>query len=176
MLQWLSRNLDCSSLDPSICLCKSCRLRRWEMGSAGYHGDEGRNYMSVHEQLSNDAIMNGVMSIWRWKVGSFEYSGRKYAITFHMNCNSFTSRWEVGSFEYHSKDGCKCAHTTNHFWLFTEWIVIAHRWEVGSFGYHGDDGRKYASTGMGEEYGPHFGAGDIIGAGLHLETQELFFT
>ncbi len=47
---------------------------------------------------------------------------------------------------------------------------------MGSYGYHGDDGRKYASTGMGEEYGPHFGAGDVIGAGLHLETQELFFT
>ena len=29
---------------------------------------------------------------------------------------------------------------------------------------------------MGEEYGPHFGAGDTIGAGLHLEAQELFFT
>lgn len=50
------------------------------------------------------------------------------------------------------------------------------RWEAGSYGYHGDDGRKYSSSGMGEEYGPVFGSGDVIGAGLHLETQELFFT
>ncbi|KAG2484878.1 hypothetical protein HYH03_016362 [Edaphochlamys debaryana] len=49
-------------------------------------------------------------------------------------------------------------------------------WEVGSYGYHGDDGKKFCGSGMGEEYGPTFGAGDTVGAGIHLGRQELFFT
>jgi hypothetical protein len=50
------------------------------------------------------------------------------------------------------------------------------RWEAGSYGYHGDDGRKYHNSGKGEDYGPRFGAGDTVGAGLHLGRQEIFFT
>ncbi|KAG2437400.1 hypothetical protein HXX76_006052 [Chlamydomonas incerta] len=49
-------------------------------------------------------------------------------------------------------------------------------WEVGSYGYHGDDGKKFIGSGMGEDYGPTFGAGDTVGAGIHLGRQELFFT
>jgi hypothetical protein len=50
------------------------------------------------------------------------------------------------------------------------------RWEPGSFGYHGDDGLRYAASGKGEEYGPRFGAGDTIGAAVHLGRHEIFFT
>lgn len=49
-------------------------------------------------------------------------------------------------------------------------------WEPGSYGYHGDDGMRYASSGKGEEYGPRFGAGDTVGACLHLGRGEIFFT
>lgn len=55
-------------------------------------------------------------------------------------------------------------------------------WEPNTYGYHGDDGRKYSHPGSnlrantGSEYGPTFSAGDIVGAGLNLETQEIFFT
>ncbi|KAF5841863.1 hypothetical protein DUNSADRAFT_10569 [Dunaliella salina] len=48
-------------------------------------------------------------------------------------------------------------------------------WEPNSYGYHGDDGRKF-SSGKFEKYGPTFGAGDIIGAGIHLSQKEIFFT
>ncbi|KAI8467332.1 MAG: SPRY-domain-containing protein [Monoraphidium minutum] len=49
-------------------------------------------------------------------------------------------------------------------------------WEPGSYGYHGDDGMRYAASGKGEEYGPRFGVGDTVGAGLHLGRNEIFFT
>ncbi|KAF5843911.1 SPRY-domain-containing protein [Dunaliella salina] len=49
-------------------------------------------------------------------------------------------------------------------------------WEANSYGYHGDDGQKYSSSGKGEEYGPMFGTGDVIGAGIHLSRKEIFFT
>jgi hypothetical protein len=53
---------------------------------------------------------------------------------------------------------------------------LCQRWEANSYGYHGDDGKKFAASGVGEEYGPKFGAGDVVGAGLHLDKQEMFFT
>ncbi|GMH46073.1 hypothetical protein BSKO_14037 [Bryopsis sp. KO-2023] len=49
-------------------------------------------------------------------------------------------------------------------------------WDPNSFGYHGDDGRKYCGSGVGEDYAPTFTKGDVIGAGIHLERQEIFFT
>lgn len=62
-----------------------------------------------------------------------------------------------------------------------QWPVF--RWEPSSYGYHGDDGRKYCypgnharSNNKGTEYGPTFGTGDTVGAGLNLESQEIFFT
>lgn len=50
------------------------------------------------------------------------------------------------------------------------------RWESGSYGYHGDDGRKFNNSEKGEEYGPKFGTGDTVGACLHFEKEEIFFT
>lgn len=50
------------------------------------------------------------------------------------------------------------------------------RWEPGSYGYHGDDGHKFHGQGHGEEYGPKFGTGDTVGAGVHMGRQEMFFT
>ena len=49
-------------------------------------------------------------------------------------------------------------------------------WEPDSYGYHGDDGKKYHNSGRGEEYGPQYETGDTVGAGYHLEAQEIFFT
>ncbi|KAK9806165.1 hypothetical protein WJX72_003712 [[Myrmecia] bisecta] len=49
-------------------------------------------------------------------------------------------------------------------------------WEANSYGYHGDDGKKFNNMAHGQDYGPKFEAGDIIGAGLHLGKQEMFFT
>ncbi|KAI7842482.1 hypothetical protein COHA_003836 [Chlorella ohadii] len=50
--------------------------------------------------------------------------------------------------------------------------------EPHSYGYRGDTGRKHHSTlpVRGEEYGPSFGPGDVIGAGIHLTKHEIFFT
>lgn len=52
----------------------------------------------------------------------------------------------------------------------------ARRWETGSYGYHGDDGRKFFQSSHGEDYGPRFTTGDVVGACLHLDNQELSFT
>ncbi|GFR46622.1 hypothetical protein Agub_g8226, partial [Astrephomene gubernaculifera] len=49
-------------------------------------------------------------------------------------------------------------------------------WEDNSYGYHGDDGKKFIGNSHGEDYGPTFGTGDTVGAGIHLGRQELFFT
>ncbi|EIE19632.1 SPRY-domain-containing protein [Coccomyxa subellipsoidea C-169] len=49
-------------------------------------------------------------------------------------------------------------------------------WEPHSYGYHGDDGKKFHQNGQGEEYGPQFTLGDVIGAGIHIQRQEIFFT
>ncbi|GAX77404.1 hypothetical protein CEUSTIGMA_g4850.t1 [Chlamydomonas eustigma] len=49
-------------------------------------------------------------------------------------------------------------------------------WDPGSYGYHGDDGKKYGGNGKGEEYGPKFTKGDVIGACYHLGRQEIYFT
>eukprot|EP00899_Mesostigma_viride_P013967 jgi/Mesvir1/22571/Mv18575-RA.1 len=49
-------------------------------------------------------------------------------------------------------------------------------WEPNSYGYHGDDGKKFHANGQGEPYGPTFGLNDVVGACLHLGTQEIFYT
>lgn len=49
-------------------------------------------------------------------------------------------------------------------------------WEPSSYGYHGYDGRRYVDSERGEQYGPRFGTGDIIGCGLLTDRRELFFT
>ncbi|PSC76243.1 Ran-binding 10 [Micractinium conductrix] len=50
--------------------------------------------------------------------------------------------------------------------------------ESHSYGYRGDTGRKHHSAlpARGEEYGPAFGPGDVVGAGIHLTKHEIFFT
>ncbi|EFN56813.1 hypothetical protein CHLNCDRAFT_144348 [Chlorella variabilis] len=51
-------------------------------------------------------------------------------------------------------------------------------YEPNSYGYRGDTGRKHHSSlpVRGEEYGPAFGPGDVVGAGIHLSKHEIFFT
>ena len=49
-------------------------------------------------------------------------------------------------------------------------------WEANSYGYHGDDGQRYHNCGKGEDYGPTFTTGDIVGAGIHLGKGHVFFT
>ena len=79
-------------------------------------------------------------------------------------------------------------------------------WEANSWGYHGDDGepshhrahrpplasapcgvplllyllrlsgKKYHASGHGEEYGPTFATGDVVGAGINFVHNEIFFT
>ena len=41
---------------------------------------------------------------------------------------------------------------------------------------HGYDGRRDVDSERGEQYGPRFGTGDIIGCGLLLDRREIFFT
>ncbi|KAL8293671.1 hypothetical protein RQP46_000372 [Phenoliferia psychrophenolica] len=39
-------------------------------------------------------------------------------------------------------------------------------WEAFSWGYHGDDGRAFCCLGTGENFGPTFTTGDVIGCGV----------
>ncbi|GAA5822889.1 hypothetical protein JCM3770_004567 [Rhodotorula araucariae] len=39
-------------------------------------------------------------------------------------------------------------------------------WEDKSYGYHADDGRAFCSQGNGEEFGPTFTTGDVVGCGI----------
>ncbi|XP_058763166.1 ran-binding protein M homolog [Vicia villosa] len=49
-------------------------------------------------------------------------------------------------------------------------------WEANSCGYHGDDGLLYRGQGKGENFGPTYTTGDIVGAGINYAAQEFFFT
>lgn len=54
-------------------------------------------------------------------------------------------------------------------------LIYACRWEPNSFGYSGADGKKLHTSRL-EDYAEPFSTGDVVGAGIHLARQELFFT
>jgi len=49
-------------------------------------------------------------------------------------------------------------------------------WDKHSYGYHGDDGNSFCSSGTGQQYGPTFTTGDVIGCGLNLIDRSCFYT
>lgn len=49
-------------------------------------------------------------------------------------------------------------------------------WEPNSYAYHGEDGRRYHDSERGENYGPSFVSGDVIGCGFLVSKAEIFFT
>jgi hypothetical protein len=49
-------------------------------------------------------------------------------------------------------------------------------WHAGSWGYHGDDGKKFNAQGIGKEFGPRYGRGDIVGCGVDMRAKSAFFT
>lgn len=49
-------------------------------------------------------------------------------------------------------------------------------WESDSWAYHGDDGKSFYGESTGRNYGPTFGAHDIIGCGVNFTTGCAFFT
>ena len=49
-------------------------------------------------------------------------------------------------------------------------------WDKNSYGYHGDDGHSFRSSGTGQQYGPTFTTGDVIGCGINLVDGSCFYT
>lgn len=49
-------------------------------------------------------------------------------------------------------------------------------WDANSWGYHGDDGHSFAGTGVGQDYGPSFSTGDVIGCGVNFADNSAFYT
>lgn len=49
-------------------------------------------------------------------------------------------------------------------------------WEKSSYGYHADDGCVFSSSGTGQQFGPVFTTGDIVGCGFNLVERSIFFT
>lgn len=49
-------------------------------------------------------------------------------------------------------------------------------WDKNSYGYHGDDGHSFRSSGTGQQYGPTFTTGDVIGCGINLMDGSCFYT
>ncbi|KAI0321007.1 hypothetical protein OF83DRAFT_1168849 [Amylostereum chailletii] len=49
-------------------------------------------------------------------------------------------------------------------------------WDKNSWGYHSDDGHSFAAEKTGMTYGPVFGGGDTVGAGIDFSQNRAFFT
>ena len=49
-------------------------------------------------------------------------------------------------------------------------------WTSGSWGYRGNDGKIFHQTGRGIDYGPTYGAEDVVGCGINFTTNSAFFT
>ena len=88
-------------------------------------------------------------------------------------------RWRKHA--YRPQDMCKQevihAYPTTPF--FVSWQAAFCRSEQGSYGYCSETGHKMnASPGQqrGVEYGQPYTTGDIVGAGIVLDRQEMFFT
>ena len=56
-----------------------------------------------------------------------------------------------------------------------ELVQTRGRWEPGSYGFAAEDGHKWHNY-AGDDYSAPLKTGDVVGAGLHLERQEIFFT
>jgi len=49
-------------------------------------------------------------------------------------------------------------------------------WEKHSYGYHADDGCIFNASGSGDNYGPTFTTGDVVGCGYNMVDRTIFFT
>ena len=50
-------------------------------------------------------------------------------------------------------------------------------WDKCSYGYHADDGKAFCgASNAGEDYGPTFTTGDVIGCGLNFVDRTIFYT
>lgn len=49
-------------------------------------------------------------------------------------------------------------------------------WEEDSWGYHGDDGHSFSCQTTGQDYGPKFTTGDVVGCAVNFGSGECFYT